>query len=542
MKGIVKAICLSVALLLMGCGLGLSACEKEGSKAHHWSEWEEISPTCEEAGERSRSCLDEGCGEKERVELPATGHKWGKQQVTKSATCEEPGVRERKCEVCGKTEQEELPVLGHDWGQPEVKKPASCTETGIVVYTCNNCRQKSEERELDKLPHEWKTKDRKNPKCEEDGQAVYRCTVCGEEETVVLEALGHVWVNSGVSREATCDEPGMIDRTCSRCSQEDKREIPELGHSYAGEYTIDEPATFDHDGKKSYHCTRCGESTGEVVIPRLREDTPIEYEFRVFRNNGERVTLSSIVITVYDDQGSEVAKSNGATFSGGVFKPSLLPKTYTAKLSGLPEGFSSEETFPVEPERPVCDLYMTASVIKEAPGPTTVYQVGSVMHDFTVPASAMNNGKEFTLSKALEGKKMILLNFWFANCNPCKEEFPGLGRVYEKYRDVAEVAAFTPYDSVTTVINYPKNNGMTLSFPMGEDAAGLANLFKVNGYPTSVVIDREGVVVAIFSSSTSESRFENYFRTYTSMTFRGEEADVFSETKEYALPVRREEE
>lgn len=541
MNKFTRGICLAASLLLLGCGTVLAACGKH--KEHHWSEWKTTEPTCEEAGSSSRYCLDGDCGETESTPIPALGHDWGTPRVTKGATCTEEGVREKTCNRCKKTENETLEKLGHDWGDADVKKPATCTETGLAVYTCNNCGEKSEERELPMIPHEWETVERVNPKCETDGKAVYRCSVCKTEETVELEKLGHSWVNSGVAQEATCEEEGMLDRQCSRCKEEEKKILPALGHDPAGEYTIDVPATFEHEGSKSYHCTRCGEPGKAVVIPKLEENTPIEYTFRVFRNNGDRITDASVVITVYDESGAEVVKSNAALMSGGAFKTMLLPKAYTARLTGLPDGYSSEETFAVEPEMPYCDLYATASVIMSSPGPTTVYQVGSVVHDFTIPAENMANGKEFVLSKALEGKKMLLINFWFANCNPCKEEFPGLGRVYEKYKDVAEVLAITPYDSVAAIVAYPKNNGMSLSFPMGEDAAGLVPLFRVRSYPTSVIIDREGVVCEIFSSSTNESRFENFFKTYTAKAFRGDdEGRSVSLRTDMALPAKREDE
>ena len=55
--------------------------------------------------------------------------------------------------------------------------------------------------------------------------------------------------------------------------------------------------------------------------------------------------------------------------------------------------------------------------------------LGKPFPDFTVTDS---EGKTFTLSEALKGHEAVLINFWATWCDPCKNEFPMLNKVYEE--------------------------------------------------------------------------------------------------------------
>ena len=53
--------------------------------------------------------------------------------------------------------------------------------------------------------------------------------------------------------------------------------------------------------------------------------------------------------------------------------------------------------------------------------------LGEPFPDFTVTDS---EGKIFTLSEALKDHEAVLINFWATWCDPCKNEFPMLNKVY----------------------------------------------------------------------------------------------------------------
>ena len=68
-----------------------------------------------------------------------TEHAWGEPEVTKAATCTEPGEETFTC-VCGATKKETIPATGHSWGEPEVTYAAN-GQDGEKVYTCAVCSE-----------------------------------------------------------------------------------------------------------------------------------------------------------------------------------------------------------------------------------------------------------------------------------------------------------------------------------------------------------------------------------------------------------------
>ena len=58
--------------------------------------------------------------------------------VTRAATCEADGERERVCAVCGHKEKETIPATGHSWAETGTRLSDDGTQT-ITTYTCTVC-------------------------------------------------------------------------------------------------------------------------------------------------------------------------------------------------------------------------------------------------------------------------------------------------------------------------------------------------------------------------------------------------------------------
>lgn len=146
--------------------------------------------------------------------------------------------------------------------------------------------------------------------------------------------------------------------------------------------------------------------------------------------------------------------------------------------------------------------------------------LGDMMCDFSVMAGdpAVTSSTltvEYTLSELLKTKKAVVLNFWFEGCGPCRTEFPYLQKAYEAYADEIEVLAINPYDGTAqSVITYAANLGLTFPVVKGEDAWQSA--MELTAYPTTVVIDRYGMIAMIHKGSvTQEGVFEAVFDHFT---------------------------
>jgi len=101
--------------------------------------------------------------------------------------------------------------------------------------------------------------------------------------------------------------------------------------------------------------------------------------------------------------------------------------------------------------------------------------------------------------------KIVLLDFWGTWCSPCVKELPTLERLKQKYepRGVVFLSIHTPDDGIEQIRHFLKFKKLTLVSGTDEDAGKQVNLregvtanrYGVEGYPTLVMIDREGNVV-----------------------------------------------
>ncbi|MBQ9299280.1 MAG: TlpA family protein disulfide reductase [Clostridia bacterium] len=128
------------------------------------------------------------------------------------------------------------------------------------------------------------------------------------------------------------------------------------------------------------------------------------------------------------------------------------------------------------------------------------YTLGDTVEDFTLTTP---DGERLSLSGLLREHKAVLLNFWFSSCGPSRYEFPALQAAYELYDGDVEVLAVTPYDDDETILQYQKAMGLT--FPMAFDSAGITDWFVDYGFPTNVLIDRNGVVCYIECGAQTSS-------------------------------------
>lgn len=153
-------------------------------------------------------------------------------------------------------------------------------------------------------------------------------------------------------------------------------------------------------------------------------------------------------------------------------------------------------------------IVLTLCLAAPAFAESTIYQYGDTIEDFTVTTP---EGDTYTLSELLETHKAVLLNFWFNGCGPCEMEFPYLDECWAQFKDDVAVLALSPYDDDESIASYKARLG--LSLPMAQDNIGLSDRFGVDGFPTSVMIDRFGVMC--FIESGSQPSTDAFVRLFT---------------------------
>lgn len=97
-----------------------------------------------------------------------------------------------------------------------------------------------------------------------------------------------------------------------------------------------------------------------------------------------------------------------------------------------------------------------------------------------------------------ERENPVLVNFWASWCEPCHLEAPDLQRLYEQYNGKLDLYAVnvTTLDSVKGAEAFIRDYELT--FPTLFDRDGsVTEKYRVDGYPTSFLIDRRGVVADV---------------------------------------------
>ncbi|CAG0990819.1 partial glutathione peroxidase, partial [Anaerolineae bacterium] len=103
------------------------------------------------------------------------------------------------------------------------------------------------------------------------------------------------------------------------------------------------------------------------------------------------------------------------------------------------------------------------------------------------------DGKDVKLSD-YKGK-VVVLDFWGSWCPPCRAAMPGIQKIHEKYKEkgVAVVGMNYERNAAANPAKFMKDNGYTYGLVLKADT--IADKYKVNGWPTFYILDKEGKVL-----------------------------------------------
>ena len=223
--------------------------------------------------------------------------------------------------------------------------------------------------------------------------------------------------------------------------------------------------------------------------------------------------MAGMSVSVYTDEALSNLQGYGQTDESGVATIALPDGgQYYIALSGVPKGYDVQPYYTFSGTS--ANITLTSSLVMgENLGETTL-GLGDVMYDFTVTAP---NGAQITLSEMLKEKDMVLLNFWYTSCSWCVTEFPFMEKAYQMYQEDVGIIALDPLgESNEAIASFPGAMGLELSFPLTACPTAWANTFGIQGYPTSVIVDRYGVIVLVESGAITSLRpFTSLFETLT---------------------------
>ena len=103
--------------------------------------------------------------------------------------------------------------------------------------------------------------------------------------------------------------------------------------------------------------------------------------------------------------------------------------------------------------------------------------------------------EEFRLSE--QRGKVVVVNFWYPSCPPCRDEMPAFQEAWEQYqgRNVRFIGLFVPqgFDTEVEARQFVDELGLTFTFAT-DVRARVAQEYAVVYFPTTYFIDQGGRV------------------------------------------------
>lgn len=110
-------------------------------------------------------------------------------------------------------------------------------------------------------------------------------------------------------------------------------------------------------------------------------------------------------------------------------------------------------------------------------------------------ALTLFNGNDFRLSE--QRGRVVVVNFWYPSCPPCRDEMPAFQQVWEQYqgRNVRFIGLFVPqgFDTEVEARQFVDELGLTFDFAT-DVRARVAQEYAVQYFPTTYFINQAGRV------------------------------------------------
>ena len=179
--------------------------------------------------------------------------------------------------------------------------------------------------------------------------------------------------------------------------------------------------------------------------------------------------------------GVEIKDSNGVIIPEIIWKKMMKSGKYKLKISADKK---SATLVPLTPEE---NATREAHLAK--PEESKFFRTGEKLHSFS---ERDMHGTKYQL-KQLIGK-VVVLNFWFINCPPCRQEIPVLNDIVDSYKENKDVV----FIAIALDQRYDLEQFLKTSpyhYNIIDNGRYIASQYGVTLYPTHVVIDRNGKVL-----------------------------------------------
>ena len=198
------------------------------------------------------------------------------------------------------------------------------------------------------------------------------------------------------------------------------------------------------------------------------------------------VLLCSIILkaqTRIKAEDIEVKDSSGMVYPTAIWQKLMSTGHYTVRImsdgkTGLLVRLSEEEI---------------AKRFAKLPKPTEskFFRTGEKITSFN---ERDMNGNKYNLKELAAAGKVVVLNFWFVNCPPCRQEIPQLNELVQTYKDNKDVVFIAvALDQAYDIKEFLKSS--PYQYNIIDNGRYIASKYNITLYPTHAVVNREGKVI-----------------------------------------------
>ena len=221
---------------------------------HDFGDWvTEREATCDENGLRVKKCRDEGCDYEITDTIPSTGHRWKdsyERLTDRDGTFKYVGV---KCDECGAVNEDTVTPYSKYYStlfNPvyEDGHEATCTEPGVLIFKqkpSSGVGWVDRKVNVPAIGHKWNTDftDKEDPdriSCQEEGEQVIKCERCDAER----KGKGY-----------------------TRVIPKEQHDLDENGWEYYSDGDKEYKESCEDFGIKIQSCKKCNEEQYDILLP-----------------------------------------------------------------------------------------------------------------------------------------------------------------------------------------------------------------------------------------------------------------------------------
>jgi peroxiredoxin len=221
-------------------------------------------------------------------------------------------------------------------------------------------------------------------------------------------------------------------------------------------------------------------SSPASIIVEVKEDSLVFVSFSLLSLSYGSLQVSSNI------EGADIAVDNIPTGQKTPYLFSHDIPTGLHLISIFKNGYSNDT-----PAKQLVNISTTdtASLVLNLFPATVGQNVGNITPDFNL----QDDYGEWIRLYAYRGY-VCMINFWFADCDPCMAEFPYLQQLYSEYAsDSLQLFAVNTVDNMSLI--QQKRNELGVDFILLQGLGSTVyNDFGILGTPTNIIIDRSGKI------------------------------------------------